>query len=234
MKNLARIMICLVWTGVLAAAALPAGEEPARAPTTAAVTQIRQTIRQLRQENMLALPPAVPHPGLREATRNLRAMEFSPKPKAISRPQGPVTTAPSQTPAPSAPVRPKIPSQVLAALASASPEAVADPVGLADALYLSKQPQAARVFYEHALKKAESDDDKAWLLFQIANCRRQKEPAKASEIYQKLLTDYPDSPWSAVAKAQDALITWRQGQEIEELFAEQSKKPAPGTGAPVR
>ena len=47
MKNLARIMICLVWTGVLAAAALPAGEEPALSPTTA-VTQIRQTIRQLR------------------------------------------------------------------------------------------------------------------------------------------------------------------------------------------
>ena len=233
MKNLARIMICLVWTGVLAAAALPAGEEPALAPTTA-VTQIRQTIRQLRRENMLAPPPTVPHPGLREAARKLRAMAFSPKPKATPQPQGPVTTAPSQPLAPSAPVRPKIPPRVLAELASASPEAVADPVGLADALYLSKQPQAARVFYEHALKKAESDDDKAWLLFQIANCWRKKEPTKASEIYQKLLTDYPDSPWSAVAKAQDALTTWRQGQEIEQLLGEQPKKPAPGTGAPVR
>ncbi len=233
MKNLARLMICLVWTGILAAAALPASEGPAVAPATA-VTQIRQTIRQLRQENMLAPPPAVPHPGLREAARKLRAMAFPPKPKATPRPRGPVTTAPYQPPDPSAPVRPKIPPRVLAELASASPEAVADPVGLADALYLSKHPQAAMVFYEHALKKAESDDDKAWLLFQIANCRREKEPAKASEIYQKLLTDYPDSPWNAVAKAQDALITWRQGQEIEQLLGEQPKKPAPGTGAPVR
>ena len=233
MKNLARLVICLVWTGVLAAAALPTTEEPVLAPTTA-VTDIRQTIRQLRSENIQAPPPAVAHPGLREATRRLQAMEFAPKPKPTAPQHAPVTTAPSQPPAPSAPVRPKIPPRVLAELASASPEAVADPVGLADALYLSKQPQAARVFYEHALTKAENDEDKAWLLFQIANCQREKEPAKASEIYQKLLADHPDSPWSAVAKAQAALTTWRQGQDIQQLLGDQPNKPAPGAGAPVR
>ncbi len=227
MKNLARLTICLVWTGALAAAALPTGEGPAPAPTTT-ISQIHQTIRELRRENMLALPAVLPHPGLREAARRLRAMELVPRPKVAPPPGKPVTTAPAPGPARPIPARPQIPPRVLAELVRASPEAVADPVGLADALFLSKHPQAAKVFYEHALKKAESDEDKAWLLFQIANCRREKEPAKASEIYQQLLAQYPDSPWSAVAKAQDLLIKWRQAHDIEQLLGE----PARGTAPP--
>ena len=54
------------------------------------------------------------------------------------------------------------------------------------------------------------DADRAWILFQLGNCLRETDSAKAQEAYMKLVSEYPDSPWTELAKAHGRLLTWYQ------------------------
>jgi len=95
------------------------------------------------------------------------------------------------------------------------PNLVQDPFEMAELLFLSGRATQATVFYQMALERIATDDaatsqDRAWILFQLGNCLRETNMGQARETYMKLVTQYPDSPWTELAKAHGRLISWYQ------------------------
>ena len=83
-------------------------------------------------------------------------------------------------------------------------------------------------FYEEALRRtragdAASDGDRAWILFQLGNCFRETNIAKAQDAYMKLIAEYPDSPWTEMARAGGRFLTWYQNTRPDQLTA--ARKP---------
>jgi len=82
---------------------------------------------------------------------------------------------------------------------------------LADILFLSGQTQQAAVFYQQALDHIAPDsaalaENRAWILFQLGNCQRDTDPSTAIKTYRQLIAEYPNSPWTDLAKAREQLI----------------------------
>jgi hypothetical protein len=127
------------------------------------------------------------------------------------------TTKPTSRPA-------QIPPELLAKIKSISKTGVADPAGLAEALRLGGHLDHAAGFYDMAMKSTSDSKEKAWLLFQSANCLRQKNPSAALEKFQKLLTEYPDSLWAPLAQAQAQVVEWRQTNNVTALFEQIEKE----------
>jgi tetratricopeptide (TPR) repeat protein len=109
------------------------------------------------------------------------------------------------------------------------PDQISNPLELAEYLFYSGHLKEASVFYQEALdrsnpdkadEKAESALDRAWILFQIGNCLRNDEPSKAINTYRKLITEYPNSPWTNLVKARVKLIDWYQKTRPRELIAD--------------
>jgi hypothetical protein len=73
---------------------------------------------------------------------------------------------------------------------------------------------------------------------QAANCRAVSDTTAATEKYNRLVTDYPDSPWLTVAQVQSELHKWYEVNRPEEvlesvakLTAESKVNPfSPGSG----
>ena len=106
-----------------------------------------------------------------------------------------------------------------------SPDKVNDPLELGEILFSSGNTKDAVLFYQEALKRTDPNDirlsqDRAWMIFQIANCLRNHEPPAAAETYRKLYIEYPDSLWADVAKVQRELIGWRLKERPHELITE--------------
>jgi tetratricopeptide (TPR) repeat protein len=105
------------------------------------------------------------------------------------------------------------------------PEALMDPFGIAEILYSTGHlPEAAR-FYEKALERIDPDDaagarKRAWVIFQNANCLRRQQPVQAAEIYQRLMREYPDSPWKDAAQIWLSLAEWYSKEKPVELIQE--------------
>jgi tetratricopeptide (TPR) repeat protein len=96
-----------------------------------------------------------------------------------------------------------------------NPLQVREPLEMAELLFLSGRPTEAAPFYARALDQIgrinpSYDADRAWVLFQLGNCLRETDAAKAQETYTKLVAEYPDSPWAELAKAHGRLLTWYQ------------------------
>jgi TolA-binding protein len=114
------------------------------------------------------------------------------------------------------------------------PDRSDNPFALGEVLYYSGRLKEAAVFYQEALKrkrastelsrmssdKAGSDQDRAWILFQIGNCMRGDDPPTAKKMYRLLITEYSDSPWVDLAKAREGLIDWQQKDKPRTLIAE--------------
>jgi len=105
-----------------------------------------------------------------------------------------------------------------------NPDQVRDPLEMAELLFLSGRAKEATPFYAKALENISPGDpateaDRAWVLFQLGNCLRETDTAKAQETYMKLVAEYPTSPWTELAKAHGRLLTWYQ------------KNPSPQTTA---
>jgi tetratricopeptide (TPR) repeat protein len=105
-----------------------------------------------------------------------------------------------------------------------NPSRVQDPLEVAELLFLSGRPTDAAAFYEEALRRAGTQDAAAgdacaWILFQLGNCLRQTDAAKAQEAYTKLITAYPASPWTEMARAGGRLLTWYQSARPDQLMA---------------
>jgi TolA-binding protein len=106
------------------------------------------------------------------------------------------------------------------------PNQVQEPFEMAELLFLSGRTTQATVFYQIALDRTANDasvtsEDRAWILFQLANCLRETNMAKAKDAYLKLVTQYPDSPWTELAKAHGRLITWYQTARPQQWVASQ-------------
>jgi tetratricopeptide (TPR) repeat protein len=105
------------------------------------------------------------------------------------------------------------------------PDRVNNPLELAEVLFHSGRLKEAVVFYREALSRNSSDEtgsaqDRAWILFQIGNCLRNDDPPVAIKTYRKLISEYPNSPWTDLAKARDKLIDWFQKDKPRQLIAE--------------
>jgi tetratricopeptide (TPR) repeat protein len=118
---------------------------------------------------------------------------------------------------------------------SKDPGKVDNPLDLAETLFLSGNMEEASLFYTEALARTEPNDVgssryRAWALYQTGNCLRKTDPAVAMETYTRLVTEYPDSPWSDMAAIQARLIDWYLKNEPHKLVAnaeEADEKPDP-------
>lgn len=114
--------------------------------------------------------------------------------------------------------------QVLRTLAK-NPEKIANPLELGEILFVSGNVKEAAIFYSEALRRRDPNDtgvsgDRAWILFQIGNCLRNDDMPAAAKMYQKLLTEYPNSPWAVLATARNNLIAWYLKDEPLKLLSE--------------
>ncbi len=106
------------------------------------------------------------------------------------------------------------------------PDRVRNPLEVAELLFLSGYLVEAIPFYEKALAQTAPKDpitsrDRGWILFQLGNCLRETDMAKARDAYLKLIAEYPDSPWTELAKAHGRLITWYLAAKPEQLMRPQ-------------
>lgn len=91
------------------------------------------------------------------------------------------------------------------------PNQTDNPFGLAEVLYFSGRLREAVPFYRQALNrmdkdKAGSEQNRAWILFQLGNCLRNYDLPAAKIIYVQLITEYPESAWADLAKVWEKLI----------------------------
>jgi len=108
------------------------------------------------------------------------------------------------------------------------PDQLEKPFELGEILFLSNKLKEAAVFYQQALNRASTDrgssvQDRAWVLFQIGNCLRDDDPPAAQKIYKQLIAEYPDSPWTELAKARVTLIDWYIKDQPCQLIAERQQ-----------
>ncbi len=99
---------------------------------------------------------------------------------------------------------------------------VRDPLEVAELLFLSGRPAEAVPFYEESLRRTSaggpaSGADRAWILFQLGNCLRETDATKAQDAYMKLIAEYPNSPWTEMARASGRLLTWYQSTRPDQL-----------------
>lgn len=159
---------------------------------SSALRRAVQHVDEIRLEPKTEAPPAMP--------------EIPPMPPVQPMPIQPVTTEAGQA----GPSEPAISEAVVARLKGLSAEKVADPMGLADSLYLGGRLTEAGTFYEKALADSSQPDAKAWALYQMANCRRSTDAAAAMVLYKRVTAEFPKSPWAGVAAAQQRLLEWYQ------------------------
>ena len=156
---------------------------------------------------------------LEEAIRKLQAIELKPqRPTPASapseRPPQP-STMPAQAGAP-----PRPDPEMLGKLRQISTEGLTKAAELADALYLAVENQVAEAFYQRALGTADEAAERAWLMFQLANCKKQTDPDLAKQLYGQLAEEYTDSSWRPVALMGIRLIEWEQINQPKELIAQ--------------
>jgi tetratricopeptide (TPR) repeat protein len=180
---------------------------------------------------------------LRSIIAQIRSIEFEPQqpfPKPVIVPEKPPAVEPNETvidlpvqkkqnKKPERAVEPKPQqglisektTQVLRTLAK-NPGKIGNPFELAEILFVSENLKEAAVFYSEALKRKDPNDtgesqDRAWILFQIGNCLCNDDMPAAAKMYQQLLTEYPNSPWVALATARNNFIAWYLKDEPHKL-----------------
>lgn len=98
-----------------------------------------------------------------------------------------------------------------------------NPVELAEILYLGGWLKEAGIVYREALSRIDSEGtdafgDRAWILFQLANCLREEDPAEARKLYREMISRYPECPWVDLAKAEDELLGWLEKENPKALL----------------
>ncbi|MHC4677905.1 MAG: tetratricopeptide repeat protein [Planctomycetota bacterium] len=108
------------------------------------------------------------------------------------------------------------------------PDKLYAPLELAEILFSGGSSREAVKFYQEALNRCDPNDarasnDRAWILFQIGNCLRHHDRPATAKTYGQLLTEYPESPWTELAKAEGKLIDWYLRDEPRKLIDEQEQ-----------
>lgn len=228
-KRLGCFAVCLSLP-ILAWGAALLSAESSGADTSDIIEQVRHNMRRLRRANIQAPGQVEASEGLDEILRKVRAVDLtarrrvSPQPTAATQP----TTARARRAETQEPtketVRQLINAEVLARLRKMAPDSVAEPVALADALFLSEHFDTASVFYNLALQRQHTPEYKARLLFQLANCRRRSDPAAARKMYGQLFNEYPNSVWGRLAQTQGDLLKWYEVNNVRTLLSEIEKE----------
>jgi hypothetical protein len=100
-----------------------------------------------------------------------------------------------------------------------NPSTVENSLDMAELLYIKGYLGEAAVFYKETLNRQKfTPGQKPWVLYQVGNCLRQTDPVSAMTAYRQLITDFPDSPWAAPAKAQEKALDWLQKEKPRELL----------------
>jgi tetratricopeptide (TPR) repeat protein len=197
---------------ILSTSAAAAADDP--------LSQVRKSRRDLMTAAVSAPPaPQAAPSGLDAAIERLRAIQLKPRqeeaqpavfssilPQAAPEAQSPASPARTKPPAKSASPAHKTTDATLEELKNLPPEQILDPLALADALYLTGRTDAAFIFYERAMQGQPTDDAKAWMLFQMANCLRPTDPVAATALYRRVAAEHPKSAWAGVAAVQERLI----------------------------
>jgi len=180
---------------------------------------------------------------LKRMIERIRSVKFKPRkqpPEPVVVVEPAPTTKPNETALDTAvrkepekkEIEPKLPyepitDQTLQMLKSLSlhPDELDNPFELGEILFLSGNLKEATVFYREALNRKGPDDvgsaqDRPWILLQIGNCMRNDDLPLAATMYKQLITEYPNSLWVDLAKAQDELISWYQKDTPRKLIAE--------------
>ncbi len=94
-----------------------------------------------------------------------------------------------------------------------SQEKLENAADLATLFQANKKYKAAAYCYQKVLEEIKTDpkrnQDKAWVLLQLANCCKHRDPQKAIDSYTQLISEFPLSPWVSCAKAQVGLLQWQ-------------------------
>ena len=226
----------------------PTAGPPASPATLPAGGQAEGGLRELWRSNVEVLADKGSD-DLQEAIRRLEAIRLPAQAgggaaQVPARASAKVLPAPTSRPGPASRSSTAPASQPATRPAELTPELVAGlnklhpgrPIGmaaLADTLFHSGHVDWALPFYEKAIETSPDDEEKAWLLFQVANCRRKAAPPAADEAYGRLLSECPDSPWGPAAQFQRQFIEWQEVNRLPELleevenmtFAGRSEKP---------
>jgi len=182
---------------------------------------LAQLIRQIRS---VQFAPREPTPAFDIPTESYEPDEFD-APEPLREEPWKIATEPARVSAPA--VETALPTQTAEALKRLvqNPDRVQDPLELAELLFLSAHRAEAAVLYQKALDRvdmnaATAHEDRAWILFQLGNCLRETDMIRAKDMYVKLIAEYPDSPWTELAKAHGRLITWYQKARPGQLLNE--------------
>jgi len=172
---------------------------------------LAQLIRQIRS---VQFEPTRPSPAFDVPTESYEPDEFD-APEPLREEPWKIATKPARISAPA--VETALPTQTAEALKRLvqNPDRVQEPLELAELLFLSARRAEAAVLYQKALDRvdmnaATAHEDRAWILFQLGNCLRETDMIRARDMYVKLIAEYPESPWTELAKAHGRLITWYQ------------------------
>jgi len=186
---------------------------------------LKQAIQQIRSVKFTNENPA---PTFRPLAEPQPASEPS-----LIEPVRQTESAPAQSPAvvsPEAQAQPLPSTGTEAVLKNLlkDPSQARDPLKIAELLFLSGRTTDAAPFYQKALEHTPpgdrlTDPDRAWILFQLGNCLRETDMAQAQGAYTKLIAEYPDSPWTELAKAYGQLASWYQTAQPRQLLA--SREP---------
>lgn len=185
--------------------------------TSAALQRLIRQVRSVKFEDKTPHPTFTPPAESEPATASSQGL-----PVGIET-QSPAAAPTVATAAGSAPSKALSPGaqKTLDALRQ-NPTQVRDPLEMAELLFLSGQAREAAPFYAKALERLRAgesnyDADRAWVLFQLGNCLRESDTAKAQEVYMKLVSEYPASPWTELAKAHGRLLTWYHKDRPDQL-----------------
>jgi tetratricopeptide (TPR) repeat protein len=199
-----------LWSGRVSA--------PQTSPDAETSLALRRLIRQVRsvkfgdkEAGPTFTAPAEPQPAFQaRETQPVRESTAGPTPSAA------MITATNAATTASEPVTPlSTQARKTLDMLQQNPGQVREPLEMAELLFLSGRPTEAAPFYAKALNQISRidpsyDTDRAWVLFQLGNCLRETDTAKAQETYMKLVSEYPASPWTELAKAHGRLLTWYQ------------------------
>ncbi len=225
------------WMLILALVVAPAtclAAEATSQPAPAATAELNDGIRRLLRTSSQA--PQEQDEGaaaLQRAIEQLRSIEIAPKrqPQAATQPAAMpgarATTQPGRQPSDAAsdPI-------VLATLRRLGAGRAVDPVLVADELFADGQLEVAGAFYEAALLRSQGDDDLAWALFQLGNCRRKSDPLAAKQAYTELAAKCPDCPWAQAAAMRLKLIEWAEVNKPLDALAEAKSAVRNGAARP--
>lgn len=205
---------------VLLAAAAPADQSAGTGPLDEELHELVQTVRDSSRKLWLAnieAPPLATDSGLSERIEQMRRLHLDAELALIRRESGEDTSGGTDEPTTRAverkpdrlraqPVSP----EVLAKLQASAPSDPAKATRLADTLFSDGHYEPAYALYEAALKGETSERRAAWLVFQMANCKKDSAPKVARQLYLQLIQQYPNSRWVIAARSQEKIIQWRQ------------------------